>query len=170
MYSFNPVEIFSSELLAGQNVTIPQSIQDNLNRVRTASHWMFALYLVAAILLFITLLVGLTALCTLFGSVISTVVAFLAGLFITAATLLAQIMFIIYRNVINNTITQLNVDANLGTAMFAFSWTAVICSLIAFIGFLFGICCGTGDRQGRYRRGWRSEKYSNGPAAEPVGY
>jgi hypothetical protein len=170
MYYFNPVEIFSKELLAGQNVTIPQSIEDNLNRVRTASRWMFALYLVAAILLFITLLVGLTALCTLFGSVITTVVAFLAGLFITVATLLAQIMFIIYRNVINNTVTQLNVSANLGTTMFAFSWTAVVCSLIAFIGFLFGICCGTGDRQGRYRRGWRSEKYYDGPAVEPVRY
>jgi hypothetical protein len=168
MYVFDPVQIFSNELFAGQTVTVPQSVQDNLNRVRTASHWMFAMYIVSAILLFITLVIGLTALCTLFGSLITTIVAFLAGLFITASTLLSQILFITYRNVINNTITQLNVSANLGTTMFAFSWTAVVCSLIAFVGFLFGICCGTGDRPGRYRRGWRSEKYYEG--AEPARY
>jgi hypothetical protein len=51
-------------------------------------------------------------------------------------TIVAQVMFTIYRNAINNTITELNVSANLGTAMFSFSWTATLAALLAFFGFL----------------------------------
>jgi len=164
MYVFNLVQIFQDELLQGQNVTVPQSVQDDLSiKVRPASHWIFALYMVAVILLFITVLIGLTTLCTRVGSVITTIVSFLALLFVSGATLDAQIMFIIYRNAINNTITELNVSADLGTMMFAFSWTAVAAALIAFFGFTFGICCGTGE----HRRGWRREKYDEG---SPVRY
>jgi len=153
MYVFNPVPIFQSELLQGQNVTVPQSVQDDIGHLQTASHWMFALYLVAAILLFITVLVGLTSLCFLVGSIITTIVSFLALVFIFGASIVAQIMFVIYRNAINNTIPVFNVSATLGTEMFAFTWTAVACALVSFFGFLFGICCGSARV---YRRG---EKY-----------
>jgi SUR7/PalI family len=152
MYVFDLTEIFSSELFAGQSVTVPTPIQDDLHKLHVASHWMFAMYMVAVILLFITVLVGLTALCTRFGSVITTIVSFLAFLFITASTFVAQIMFIIYRNVINDQITVFNVSASLGTAMFAFSWTASVCALIATVLFMFGICCGTGAT--RYDKGY----------------
>ena len=155
MYTFDPVQIFSQELFAGQSVNIPQSIQNNLGRLHTASQWMFAMYIVSVCLEFITVLIGLTALCTQFGSIVTTFVSFLAFLFIAAATLVAQIMFVIYRNVINGTIAQLNVSASLGTAMFAFSWTASAAALVAFIGFMFGICCGTGQR------GYYGGKYEN---------
>lgn len=64
-----------------------------------------------------------------------------------AHAIVAQVMFTIYRNAINNTITELNVSANLGTAMFSFSWTATLAALLAFFGFLIGICCGTGRRR-----------------------
>src|SRR5271170_1306380 len=152
MYTFDPTQIFAKELYAGQVVDIPTSIQDNLNKLHTATQWMFAMYIVGVVLAFITILIGLTALFTRFGSLVSTFVSFLAFLFILAATLVAQIMFVIYRNVINGTIVQLNVSASLGTAMFAFSWTASAAALVAFFGFCFGICCGTG------RRGYYVEK------------
>jgi hypothetical protein len=147
MYTFDPVDIFSRELFAGQSVTVPQSVQDDRDRLHTASHWMFALYIVGVILAFITALAGLMALCTLFGSCVATFASLMAFIFIAAATLLAQIIYVIYRNAINDTITQLNVTANLGTAIFAFSWTATISALVAFLGFLIGICCGTGGRR-----------------------
>ena len=150
MYTFDLVPIFSKELITGQSVTIPQSIQDHIDKLYTATHWMFALYIVGVVLAFIAVIVGLTTLFSLAGSCIATVVSLFALIFITAATLVAQIIFVIYRNVINDTITQFNVTASLGTAMIAFSWTATITMLIAFFGFFIGICCGTGGR--RYAR------------------
>lgn len=155
MYTFDPTQIFSRELYAAGSITIPSSIQDNLGRLHTASHWMFALYIVGVVLAFITILIGFASLRTRSGSVMSTCVSFLAFLFIGAATLVAQILFLIYRNVVNNTITELNVSASLGTTIFIFSWTATAAALAAFFGFMFGICCGTGER----RRSKRAEKY-----------
>lgn len=159
MYTFDIVQIFESQLLAGQSVNIPSSIQDDLGRIHTASHWMFALYLVGVILIFLTVLNGFFALCFLFGSLLAVFVSFLALLFWAAATVLAQVMFTIYRNAINDTIAELDVSANLGTAMFAFSWTATLCILVACLGFCLGSCCGTsGTERPRY---WRREKYAD---------
>jgi len=155
MYVFDPTEIFSQELLAGETVDIPQSISNDLGKLHTASRWMFAMYLVGVILAFITLVVSLTALCTRFGSVVTTIGSGLAFVFIVAATLVAQVMFVIYRNVINGSITELNVSASLGTSIFAFSWTASAAALVAFCGFTCGICCGTG------KGGYHGSKYDN---------
>jgi SUR7/PalI family len=158
MYTFDIVQIFDDQLLTGYNVTIPADIENDLNQLRTASHWMFALYLVGVIFIALTVLTGLLALCFFFGSILAVFVSFLAIVFWGAATILAQITFIIYRDAINNTITQLNVSAKLGTTMFAFSWVAAVCVFVAFFGFCFGSCCGTGE-SGSRRRGWRREKY-----------
>lgn len=117
------------------------------------------MYLVAAILLFITCIIAFSTLCYRLGSVITTITSFLALLFIAAATLAAQIMFTIYRNVINDSIPVLNVSASLGTTIFAFTWTATACALISFFGFFFGICCGsarTSSRNWREKRDWYS--------------
>jgi hypothetical protein len=161
MYVFDPFQVFSSELISDQSVVIPQSIQNALGRVHTASRWMFALYMVGVVLAFITVMVGLMALCTVLGSCIAAFVSLFAFIFIGAATVVAQVMFTIYQNVINNTVTELNVSASLGMTMFAFSWTATIAALIAFFGFLIGICCGTGGRRSDAKR----EKYDVVPPA-----
>jgi SUR7/PalI family len=159
MYVFNPVEIFQQQLLIGEEVIVPQSVQDNLTRLTQASHWMFALYMLSAILLFFVALAGLSTLCVRLGSVITTVLSFIALIFITAATLLAQVMFAIYRNAINDTIPVLNVKASLGSTMFGLSWAATVSALAAFVGFLFGICCSAGESGGiRYRRTVHAEK------------
>lgn len=157
LYWFDPVSIFENELFNGQSVVIPASIQADFNKVETASHWMFAMYIVAVILIFLEVLVGFTTLCSRVGSAITAIVSFLAFLFIAAATVVAQVMFVIYRNAINNTITEFNVQASLGSAMFAFSWIATAAAAAAFIGFFFGICCGTGESRRWSRRGVEKE-------------
>ena len=157
LYTFDIVQIFQDQLLAGYTVTIPASIENDLNKLHTASRWMFALYLTGVILIFLTVVTGLLALRFFFGSMLAVFVSFLAFLFWGAATIVAQVTFVIYRNAINSAIKQLNVSASLGTTMFAFSWVAVVCIVVAFIGFCLGSCCGTGE-SGR-RRGWRREKY-----------
>ena len=58
MYTFDLVPIFSKELITGQSVTIPQSIQDHIDKLYTATHWMFALYIVGVVLAFIAALGG----------------------------------------------------------------------------------------------------------------
>jgi len=156
MFVFNIFDVFSAELYQGQNITIPPSVEDDFGKLHTASRWMFALYIVGVVFAFLTVLVGLTTLVSRFGSVITALVAFLAFLFLAAATIVAQAIFVIYRDAINNAVSQLGVTAELGAAIFSFSWVATFAALAAFFGFLFGICCGTGERRSRFRGGqWK---------------
>jgi len=161
MYVFDPVDIFQSELLEGKSVTIPQSINDDLSKVTTATKWMFALYITAISLAFSTFLVGLTTLCSRRGSICSTCTACLMFMAVAIATIIAQVLFTEYRNVINDTITEFNVSASLGKTMFILSWGATAAAALAFIGFMFGTCCGDGgtrySRVGRVGRGGREK-------------
>ena len=88
---------------------------------------------------------------------ITAIVSFLAFLFIAAATVVAQVMFVIYRNTVNDTIPEFNVQASLGKTIFVFSWIATAAAAAAFIGFYFGICCGTGESRRWNRRGVEKE-------------
>jgi len=168
MYVFDPIDIFETELYAGNNITIPAKVQDYRDKGHTISRWLFALYLVGCILAFITLLIGLTTLCSLLGSMITTFVSLVSLIFVGAASILAQVGYIVYRNTINDVVSQWGVRAELGTAIFAFSWAASVCALLAFIGFAFGMCCGTGDRP---RRGFGARrKYSKSSDLSGVRY
>ncbi|KAJ5086410.1 Actin cortical patch SUR7/pH-response regulator PalI [Penicillium alfredii] len=53
LYSFNPVKIILSELLSGARIGLPADISEPLHLARIASHWMFGLFLTAAVLNFI---------------------------------------------------------------------------------------------------------------------
>lgn len=167
-YAFDPTEIFSSELVAGENITIPTSVEDQLDKVKTATRWMFALYLSGISVVFTTFLVGLTTLCSRRGSVCATCTACLSFTCVGIATVIAQVMFSAYANVINDTVKDFNVTASLGKTMFILSWGATAAALLAFVGFMFGICCGEGaPRYTRVGRGIQGDKPME-PEAYPL--
>lgn len=62
------------------------------------------------------------------------------ALFITAASIVATVMFIIMRNVFTGT-TAVNIGAEVGITMFALMWVASACALVAFIIQLSLTCC-----------------------------
>ncbi|KAJ5151897.1 hypothetical protein N7492_010192 [Penicillium capsulatum] len=53
LYAFNPVKIIVNELLAGASVGLPTDIKKPLDLARLASHWMFGLFIAAAVLNFV---------------------------------------------------------------------------------------------------------------------
>ncbi|KGO77216.1 Actin cortical patch SUR7/pH-response regulator PalI [Penicillium italicum] len=58
LYAFNPVDIILNELLAGATIALPADIVSPLKLARTASHWMFGLFLAAAVLNFVLIFVA----------------------------------------------------------------------------------------------------------------
>ncbi|EKV15416.1 Actin cortical patch SUR7/pH-response regulator PalI [Penicillium digitatum] len=58
LYAFNPVDIILNELLAGATIALPADIESPLKLARTASHWMFGLFLAAAVLNFVLIFVA----------------------------------------------------------------------------------------------------------------
>lgn len=159
-YWFNPVEIIVSQLLAGASIALPTEVTDILNIVRLASRWMFICFLVGTILTFLCIFIcpiGFSkrprwqhkARRIFFRQLPITILAFLAALFTTVATVIATVMFIIFRNTFKDA-ADLNINAHIGSEMFAFMWIATGFNLIGLfiqVGTCCGVCCCTGRRK-----------------------
>lgn len=160
LYWFNPVEIIVSQLLAGASIALPSEVADILDIVRIASQWMFACFLVGACLTFLCIFfcpMGFSqrprwqhkAKRIFLRQLPITILAFLAALFTTVATGIATVMYIIFRNTFRDA-ADLNINAHIGSEMFAFMWIATGFNLIGLfiqIGTCCGVCCCTGRRK-----------------------
>lgn len=142
--------------------------------VRVVSFWMFGLFLTAAVLSFV--LIFLTPLAVssrppqtvspdpqvneshrphrrrtfvLLRSFPFLVIEFFNALITIVASVIATVMFVIFKNVITSQ-SDLNIQAYLGDRMLAFMWIASAFNLIAFI-VQFGSCCAAccGGRKAR---------------------
>jgi hypothetical protein len=160
LYWFNPVQIIVSQLLSGASIALPTEVTDILDIVKTASQWMFACFLVGTCLTFICIFIcpiGFSkkprwehkAKRLFLRQLPITIIAFLAALFTTVGTVVATVMFIIFRNTFEGA-ADLNITAHIGSEMFAFMWIATGFNLIGFfiqIGTCCGVCCCTGRRK-----------------------
>jgi hypothetical protein len=160
LYWFDPVEIILNQLLAGASIALPTEVTDILDIVKLASEWMFACFLVGTCLTFICIFVcpmGFSkkprwqhkARRIFLRQLPITIVAFLAALFTTVATVIATVMFVIFRNTFAGA-ADLNIEAHIGSEMYAFMWIAAGFNLIGFfmqIGTCCGVCCCTGRKK-----------------------
>ncbi|PYH81996.1 hypothetical protein BO82DRAFT_374376 [Aspergillus uvarum CBS 121591] len=175
LYWFNPVEIILNELLSGATIALPSDITSALKIARIASHWMFGLFLAATVLTFIMIFLSPLAVSSRPPQTISAdptinqahpqhrrrtfvflrafpfvILTFVTALFTIVASVVATVMFIIFRNVFTSSDYDLNIGASLGTRMLAFMWIASGFNLLAFI-LQLGSCCASccGGRKAR---------------------
>ncbi|KAA8652180.1 hypothetical protein EYZ11_000496 [Aspergillus tanneri] len=170
LYWFDPVSILLSELLSGATIALPAEITDALQIARKASYWMFGLFLTAIVLTFVMIFLSPFAVSSrppqtisadpainvahpvhrrrtfvLFRSIPFLILSFLTALFTIVASVVATVMFYIFRNVFTNSAQDLNIDAWVGTRMMAFMWIASGFNLIPFLwqlGSSCVACCG----------------------------
>ncbi|KAL8909737.1 MAG: hypothetical protein Q9207_000046 [Kuettlingeria erythrocarpa] len=124
MYWFNPIDIILDELLAGATIALPSNIVDALDLVRKASHWMFALFLTGACLTVPSIFLSPLSVFSRWASLPLSLLTFCAAFATTAASIIASAMFIIFRNEVNKAIDTVNIEAAIGTKMFALMWIA----------------------------------------------
>ncbi|KAF1987972.1 integral membrane protein [Aulographum hederae CBS 113979] len=141
LYWFNPVSIILNELLAGATISLPTEITDILDLVRVVSHWMFGLFLTGACLNFLMIFVVPLSVFSRWATLPIMIFTFLGALCTTVATVIATVMFIIFRNVTNNAGSDININLNLGNQMFAFMWIATAFSIFAWLIQLGECCC-----------------------------
>lgn len=139
-YWFNPVEILLNELLAGATIALPADINNILNLVRIASHIMFGFFLTGVCMNFVSIFIASVVLFSRWWSLPIAIWTFVAALLTTAATIIATVMFVIFRNVLTSQ-AGLNIGASLGTGMFAFMWIGAAFSIFGFIIHLGLSCC-----------------------------
>lgn len=158
---------------------------------RIASHWMFGLFLIGAILSFLAIFITPLAVSSrppqsispdphvneavrphhrvtfvLFRSFPMVIFTFLTALTTIVASVVATVMFTIFRNVFTGNQVNLNIKANLGTRMLAFMWIA---SGLTFIGFLVQVascccaCCGGRKARRELRHKTNLDEKHHGP-------
>ncbi|PGH10384.1 hypothetical protein GX51_00142 [Blastomyces parvus] len=143
LYYFNPVEIIMNELLAGATIALPGEIDQALRIVRTASHWMFGLFVTSAVLIFLCIFITpLSVPSTLSPHtskhravskrVFIPVVIFTFLTFFTtvAASLIATAMFTIFKIVFASKAAEFNIDAELASWRGAAVAVAVVAGLV----------------------------------------
>lgn len=164
LYWFNPVQVLLGELLAGASITLPTEVVDVLDLVQLASAWMFSCFLVGTVLTFLCIFIAPMGFSqkprwqhkarrVFLRQLPITVLTFLALLFTAAASVIATVMFFIFKEKFSGA-ADLNIQAVLGKPMLAFMWTATGLHLIAFflqVGTCCAVCCCTGRRKAERR-------------------
>ena len=142
-------------------VALPQNVINALHLVRLASHWMFALFLTGACTCFVSIFLTPLSIYTRWATFPIAIFAFLTALTTTVASIIATVMFIIFRKVIHAAEDTVNIIPEIGTKMFAFMWTASACAIVGwFVQMGMCCCCASrrdvthGKKMGR-RKAWR---------------
>jgi len=101
---------------------------------------MFGFYLAGTCLAFVMIFISPLIVRSRWLAFLIGIFTFIAALLITGATVIATVLFIIFRNTIVQQ-TQVNIGASIGVTMFGLMWTATACSIFAFVIQLCLMCC-----------------------------
>ena len=107
---------------------------------------MFALFLAGACTCFVSVFLTPLSIMTRWVTFVVAVFAFLAALSTTAASIIATVMFIIFRNIIHSAEVDVNIVPEIGIKMFIFMWLASTCSVIGWL-VQVGLCCCCASRR-----------------------
>ncbi|KAI2638827.1 SUR7/PalI family-domain-containing protein [Hypomontagnella submonticulosa] len=151
LYWFNPVEILLKELFAGASIALPSEVNDILNILRIASNIMFGFFISGLVLSFVMIFVSPIVLKSRWWSLPVSFFALLATLLVLIASALGTAMSLIFKYALTSQ-TDLNVSADVGTKMLAFSWIATGFTALAFIIHAGLGCCCTSRRDIRTGR------------------
>jgi len=126
-------------------VNLPADINDILDLIHLVSNWIFGLFLTATVLSFVLIFVMPISIYTRWLTLVVAILAFLNALFVTVASVIATVMFIIFRNTIGG-VAELNISAEIGTTLFAFMWVASAFAIFAWL-VQMGLCCCCASRR-----------------------
>ena len=131
---------------------------------------MFALFLVGTILSFISIFLTPFSIYTRFLTFPIAIFTFLTAFTITAATIVATVLFIIFKEVIHSAEDTANIVPEIGKEMFAFMWIASACAIVGW-GIQVGLCCCCASRRDiRLGKKWgRKEAWENEEKGERKG-
>lgn len=126
-------------------VALPTDVTDILDIIRTASNWMFGLFLTGTVLAIVMIFITPIAIFTRWLALLTSILTFVTALCITAGAVIATAMFIIMQHAFTS-VDELNIGATIGTKMFVLMWIAAGCSIIAFL-IQVGQCCCCASRR-----------------------
>ncbi|KAI9708092.1 MAG: hypothetical protein M1820_004296 [Bogoriella megaspora] len=145
LYWFNPVEILVNELLNGASIALPTQATTYLHILKTASQWMFGLFLSGACLTFVLIFLSILTIYSRWATLLIGIFTLLNAIIVTVATVLGTAIFVILQ-IAFESVDELNIKADIGNKMFAFMWIAAGSTIIAWIIHTGMCCCCTSRR------------------------
>jgi SUR7/PalI family len=149
-------------------VALPTQVTTYLHILKTASQAMFGLFLTATCLTFILIFLAPIVIYSRWWSFPVSVLLLLSTLCTVIASAIGTAISVIFDRAATS-YQELNIQANVGRKMFAFTWFASAFSLLALLFHLGMSCCCASRRDVRTGRRQGSKKaYGNGNSAANV--
>ncbi|OJJ89290.1 SUR7/PalI family protein [Aspergillus glaucus CBS 516.65] len=142
-FYFNPFEVWGLQS-TGVESQLPDGIGKALSTYKSVSKWMFIAYIIAFIATIVELVVGLFAICSRWGSCITSLIAGVAFFFIAAASATSTALFAVLTPMFNEELSSYGVKGSMGKNMLATTWLAVAFSLAASLFWIISSCCCSG--------------------------
>jgi hypothetical protein len=159
MWWFNPVEIIRNELFAGASIALPSQVNDILYLLQLASNIMFGFFITGLVLDFVLMLLSPVVILSRWWSFPLTILAFVAALLVTAATIIGTALSVIFKIALTSQ-EDLNVGVDIGVKMLVFTWIATGFTVLAFLIHAgMGCCCASKRDIRTGRKGSRSPKH-----------
>ncbi|KAJ5103247.1 hypothetical protein N7532_003776 [Penicillium argentinense] len=143
-FYFDPLDVWG----LSDNEAIKNELPDDYNKImkvyKAVSKWMFIAYLVAFILGIVELLIGIFAICSRWGSCVTTLFAVLFFLFTAAASITSTVLFSVVDGSAGTLLKAYGITLDIGKNMLAATWIAVAFALFGVFFWTFSVCCCSG--------------------------
>lgn len=165
-FYFDPLKVWGLDNSAVKQ-ELPSEYGKFMKIYKVVSKWMFIAYIVAFVTTCLEILLGFFAVCSRWGSCVTTLFALLAFLFTTAASVTATVLFSIMKSSAGNALKAYGITFSMGKNMYAATWLAVVFSLAALVFWTFSVCCCSGRSPYNHRA---SDHRSGGLIPEKAPY
>ncbi|KAI4765982.1 hypothetical protein E4T52_11684 [Aureobasidium sp. EXF-3400] len=141
----------SSNADALYDQVLDSSTRKSIDLYKKLSKWMFAAYFAGLWALVLTLVFGIFAVCSRFGSFLTWICAIISTILIFGGSITATVMFSILVSTLHEKLKDYNVKVSLSTHMLGVTWLATAFILLATLFWLFSCCCCSGKSNPHHR-------------------
>lgn len=141
-FAFDPITIWGLNDTSVEPL-LPASLRDGVATYKKLAGVQYAFYVIALAGSAITLLLGITAFFSKWGSFFTTATATLSGISAIVASTIATALFATLDEAVNHTAVgeDLGITASLGQPILRITWVSVLFAAGAWIFWFFSICC-----------------------------
>lgn len=148
MFHFDPIEIWGLDSnTTGVDVDqlLPKSLRDGLATYEKVSKAMSVVYIVALGCLAATLLIGISAIFSRWGSFATMFVATASAIFFLAGSGVATALFMTLKTVLNRELDKdYGIKTSTGQRAYVISWIGTAFAVVGGVFWLLSVCCCSG--------------------------
>lgn len=140
---FNPFAVWKLENTSIQ-AAFPDDFKNGIEAYEKVSKWMFISYMLALVLTIAEVLVGISAIFSRWGSMITTIISTAQTLFIIAAASTSTALYGSLISIFRTVLDPYNIEASWSARMLSILWIGVAFSIGSGFFWLISVCCCSG--------------------------